>query len=113
MAEVFDPNSVFNDPFEHIDRNRTIGTFGSNTLLNKYRQEQHSKSSKASINTLTNSIKELTNEDGNSSAGYISTIDIDHSGDVVVPHGCILDIFKKNPVIFYNHNKSELPSYES
>lgn len=43
------------------------------------------------------------------SEGYASTRVIDFSGDIVIPEGINLNIFKKNPIIFYNHFQSSLP----
>jgi len=41
--------------------------------------------------------------------GYISTRLLDHSRDIVVPEGVILDVFKMNPIILYQHNSSGKP----
>jgi HK97 family phage prohead protease len=59
--------------------------------------------------TLT--LKDLQMEEENESIvkGYISTRDVDHSLDLVVPEGIIIDVFKKNPVILWNHNNSNAP----
>jgi len=41
--------------------------------------------------------------------GYISTRLLDHSNDVVIPEGVILDVFKMNPIILYQHNSNGKP----
>jgi HK97 family phage prohead protease len=43
------------------------------------------------------------------SSGYASTREIDFSGDLMVPEGISLEVFNKNPVIFYNHFTSNKP----
>lgn len=56
----------------------------------------------------TITLKELDVEDNdNIVTGYISTRDLDHSLDVMIPEGVILDIYQKNPLILWNHNSSE------
>jgi HK97 family phage prohead protease len=47
--------------------------------------------------------------DENTSAGYISTIDVDRSGEVCIPSGFILKDFLRNPVIYKNHDKEQDP----
>jgi hypothetical protein len=39
----------------------------------------------------------------------ISTGKQDRDGDIVIPKGCILDGYKKNPVIFLNHQQHPIP----
>jgi HK97 family phage prohead protease len=41
--------------------------------------------------------------------GYISTVDIDHSGDIVIPDGFIFDVYQKNPIVLFQHDSSKLP----
>jgi HK97 family phage prohead protease len=36
--------------------------------------------------------------------GYISTIDVDSDGDIVLPDALNLERYKKNPIVLYNHN---------
>jgi hypothetical protein len=58
---------------------------------------------------LDNTTIEEFSEEEAVSGGYASTRTVDFSGDVVIPEGVNLDIFKLNPVIFYNHFSSNLP----
>jgi len=48
-------------------------------------------------------------EDSHTSEGYASTRVIDFSGDIVVPSGIMLDIYKNNPLVLFNHFQSNLP----
>lgn len=50
----------------------------------------------------------MVEQEDNTSAGYISTKDIDHSGDYVLPDGFDLGVYQKNPVVLYNHDHSQV-----
>ena len=39
----------------------------------------------------------------------ISTSSQDRDGDIVIPKGCVLDNYKRNPIVFYNHQQWEVP----
>lgn len=54
-------------------------------------------------------VREVEDIDDNTSGGWISTLDIDHSGDVVIPDGVILNVYNRNPVVFFNHDTSKQP----
>ena len=43
------------------------------------------------------------------SSGMASTMDLDFSNDFLPPEAWDLSVFKKNPLIFYNHKQSDLP----
>ena len=49
--------------------------------------------------------KELSN----SCDGWISTIDIDADGEIVLPSAIKTDRYAKNPIVLYNHNLENLP----
>jgi phage head maturation protease len=49
-------------------------------------------------------------KDGERAAiGYISTRDVDHVGEVLVPNGAILKYYKTNPVVLWAHDYSMPP----
>jgi len=52
---------------------------------------------------------EAVNENTYISDGYASTRKLDFSGDIMIPSGIDLSVFKKNPIIFFNHFQSALP----
>lgn len=41
--------------------------------------------------------------------GYISTRDMDWSGDIVIPEGIVLDVYQRNPLVLFNHDSSKPP----
>jgi HK97 family phage prohead protease len=43
------------------------------------------------------------------SSGYFSTKELDFSNDFLPPEAWDLSIFKKNPLVFYQHRQSDLP----
>jgi len=55
-----------------------------------------------------NTIEEVE-ADSYESTGYASMRTLDFSGDIVIPEGINLSIFKKNPIIFYQHLQSRPP----
>jgi HK97 family phage prohead protease len=49
-------------------------------------------------------------EDGERAAvSYITTKDVDRDGEIVEPFGVDLEAYRKNPVVLFGHNYSELP----
>ena len=52
----------------------------------------------------------VTTDDAVMSATFIiSTSSQDRDGDIVIPKGCVLDNYKRNPIVFYNHQQWEVP----
>lgn len=49
------------------------------------------------------------NKSERSTVDYITTKAVDRDGDIVVPKGAILDHYRKNPVVLFGHNYTELP----
>lgn len=56
----------------------------------------------------TGETKEI-NEEEKTDIGLVSTITIDRDGDVLLPEGCDLTNYKKNPVVQWAHEYRELP----
>lgn len=56
----------------------------------------------------TGETKEI-NEEEKTDIGLVSTITIDRDGDVLLPEGCDLTNYKKNPVVQWAHEYWELP----
>lgn len=49
-------------------------------------------------------------DEGNAAIPFvITTSDEDRDGDVVVPSGCILDNYARNPLVFFGHQEWEIP----
>ena len=61
------------------------------------------------IKRISGDVIKETNDETYESTGYASTRVLDFSADVVVPEGINTSIFKKNPVIFYQHLTSHPP----
>lgn len=53
--------------------------------------------------------KEIQSISENEVEGYISTRDLDWSGDIVIPEGVILDVYKLNPIVLWKHNDANPP----
>lgn len=49
------------------------------------------------------------NKGERSTVDYITTKVVDRDGDIVVPKGAVLDHYRKNPVVLFAHNYSQLP----
>jgi len=50
-------------------------------------------------------ITKETNEQEITSTDLASTIDVDRDGEVLLPDGCVLDNFRKNPVVLWAHGR--------
>ena len=52
---------------------------------------------------------ELKPSDNETCIAMITTTSVDSDGDIILPEGIDFSIYKKNPVVFLNHNYSLLP----
>lgn len=53
--------------------------------------------------------KDKQGEEDGTTVAYISTKDIDRDGEVLEPEGAELKFFRKNPVVMFGHDYSQLP----
>ena len=60
------------------------------------------------VERVSGEVKSVLDEEY-TSEGYASTRILDFSGDIVIPSGVNLSVFKKNPIIFFNHLQSAFP----
>jgi hypothetical protein len=51
----------------------------------------------------------VVRSDGDEPEITISTGALDREGDVLVPEGAVFDAYRRNPVVLFGHNHSELP----
>jgi len=56
----------------------------------------------------TITIKEFNPIGDNEAEGYISTREIDFSGDIVIPDGVLLDVYQRHPVVLFGHDTTKI-----
>ncbi len=78
------------------------------TMIYRKKYEEENKMADRMVKFLLGEVKEF-DEAERTDVGLISTITPDRDMDIMLPAGCQLDNFRKNPVVQYAHNYQSLP----